>query len=198
MNMKLLYNILCRSLHDIDTYKTGFLCLNSGGISDYIRAVKHCLPRPLRLRNRMSTLVFIDPKISSQADGAQSSRVPVPLPEDPYEAIRQAYLVGMDTESEPFEDPIETEAPESPTLSLNYSEAIDHLKNQSTCQMFRAAQIQVPRYDLYDLHWTLEENGEFETLDPQFLLGPELLEIVDSIILGALLKITRFVSLGLH
>ncbi|GJS63445.1 hypothetical protein Tco_0678009, partial [Tanacetum coccineum] len=34
--------------------------------------------------------------------------------EDPYEAIRQAYLVGTDTKSEPIEDPIETEAPESP------------------------------------------------------------------------------------
>ncbi|GKD08745.1 hypothetical protein Tco_1188430, partial [Tanacetum coccineum] len=33
---------------------------------------------------------------------------------DPYEAIRQAYLVGTDIESEPFEDPIETETPESP------------------------------------------------------------------------------------
>ncbi|GJR24372.1 hypothetical protein Tco_0972899 [Tanacetum coccineum] len=43
-----------------------------------------------------------------------SSRVLVPLPEDPYEAIRQAYLDGTDTESEPFEDPIKTETPESP------------------------------------------------------------------------------------
>ncbi|GJT42603.1 hypothetical protein Tco_0951318 [Tanacetum coccineum] len=33
--------------------------------------------------------------------------------EDPYEAIRQAYLDGTDTESEPFEDPIKTETPES-------------------------------------------------------------------------------------
>ncbi|GKB80536.1 hypothetical protein Tco_0947431 [Tanacetum coccineum] len=55
--------------------------------------------------HRMSTLVFIGPEISTHADGAQSSRVPVPLPEDPYEAIRHAYLVGTDTESEPFEDP---------------------------------------------------------------------------------------------
>nr|GFB99707.1 hypothetical protein [Tanacetum cinerariifolium] len=38
------------------------------------------------------------------ADGAQSSRVPVPLPKDPYEAIRKAYLVETDTESEPFEE----------------------------------------------------------------------------------------------
>ncbi|GKB70048.1 hypothetical protein Tco_0931460, partial [Tanacetum coccineum] len=36
-----------------------------------------------------------------------------------YEAIRQAYLDGTDTESEPFEDPIETEIPESPhTVAL--------------------------------------------------------------------------------
>ncbi|GKD58369.1 hypothetical protein Tco_1295878, partial [Tanacetum coccineum] len=46
------------------------------------------------------------------ADGAQSSQVPVPLPEDPYEAIRQAYLDGSNTESEPFEDPIDTEIPD--------------------------------------------------------------------------------------
>ncbi|GKD39457.1 hypothetical protein Tco_1259664 [Tanacetum coccineum] len=62
----------------------------------------------------MSTLVFVDPESSTQADGAQSSRVHVPLPEDPYEAIRQAYLDGTDTESEPFEDPIDTEILESP------------------------------------------------------------------------------------
>ncbi|GJW16752.1 hypothetical protein Tco_0024188 [Tanacetum coccineum] len=61
----------------------------------------------------MSTLVFVDPKSSTQADGAQSSRVPVPLPKDPYEAIRQAYLVGTNTESEPIED-LGTESPESP------------------------------------------------------------------------------------
>ncbi|GKB86265.1 hypothetical protein Tco_0958537, partial [Tanacetum coccineum] len=62
----------------------------------------------------MSTLVFVKPESSTQADGAQSSRVPVPLLEDPYEAIRQAYLDGTDTESEPFEDPIDTETLESP------------------------------------------------------------------------------------
>ncbi|GKA96063.1 hypothetical protein Tco_0818158 [Tanacetum coccineum] len=62
----------------------------------------------------MSTPVFVDPESSTQADGAQSSRVPVPIPEDPYEAIRQAYLDGTDTEFEPFEDPIDTETLESP------------------------------------------------------------------------------------
>ncbi|GJU66839.1 hypothetical protein Tco_1253098 [Tanacetum coccineum] len=50
----------------------------------------------------------------AKADGAQSSRVPVPLLEDPYEAISQAYLDGTDTESEPFEDLVETETPELP------------------------------------------------------------------------------------
>nr|GEX80117.1 hypothetical protein [Tanacetum cinerariifolium] len=40
--------------------------------------------------------------------------MPVPFPKDPYEAIKQAYLDGTDTESEPFEDPIDTETPESP------------------------------------------------------------------------------------
>nr|GEY02061.1 hypothetical protein [Tanacetum cinerariifolium] len=39
---------------------------------------------------RMSTLVFVNPEISTQVDEAQSSRVPVPLPKDPYEAIRLA------------------------------------------------------------------------------------------------------------
>ncbi|GKC96901.1 hypothetical protein Tco_1162343 [Tanacetum coccineum] len=62
----------------------------------------------------MSTLMFVDPESSTQADGAQSSRVPVQLHEDPYEAIRQAYLDGTKTESEPFEDPIDTETLESP------------------------------------------------------------------------------------
>ncbi|GKC42338.1 hypothetical protein Tco_1060060 [Tanacetum coccineum] len=62
----------------------------------------------------MSTLAFFDPGSSTQADEAQSSQVPVPLPEDPYEAIRQAYLDGTDTESKPIEDPVETETLESP------------------------------------------------------------------------------------
>ncbi|GKC71015.1 hypothetical protein Tco_1116898 [Tanacetum coccineum] len=44
----------------------------------------------------------------------KGSRVPIPLLEDPYEAVRQAYLDGTDIESEPFEDPVETETLESP------------------------------------------------------------------------------------
>ncbi|GKE54731.1 hypothetical protein Tco_1489887 [Tanacetum coccineum] len=63
----------------------------------------------------MSTLVFVDLESSTQADGAQSSLVLVPLSEDPSEAIRQAYLVGTNTESEPIED-LGTESPESPHI----------------------------------------------------------------------------------
>ncbi|GJQ90586.1 hypothetical protein Tco_0001725 [Tanacetum coccineum] len=58
--------------------------------------------------------IYDGPVALRVADGAQSSRVPVPLPKDPYEAIRQAYLDGTDTESEPFEDPIDIETLESP------------------------------------------------------------------------------------
>nr|GFC89030.1 hypothetical protein [Tanacetum cinerariifolium] len=58
----------------------------------------------------MSTPMFADPESSTQADRAQSSRVSVQLPEDPYEAIMQAYLVGR-------------------TLSLN------HLRTQSLRHM---------------------------------------------------------------
>ncbi|GKC18961.1 hypothetical protein Tco_1021111, partial [Tanacetum coccineum] len=60
-----------------------------------------------------STPVFVEPESSTQADRAQSSRVPVPLLEDPYETIGQAYLDGTDTKSEPFEDPVDTETLES-------------------------------------------------------------------------------------
>nr|GFA92351.1 hypothetical protein [Tanacetum cinerariifolium] len=62
----------------------------------------------------MATPVFVDPESSTQVDRAQSSGVPVPLSKDPYEAIRQAYLVGTDTESEPFEGKARTH--ESPHI----------------------------------------------------------------------------------
>ncbi|GKE33242.1 hypothetical protein Tco_1452564 [Tanacetum coccineum] len=82
------------------------------GLSCCLSSSMHVALRNFVDSRRMSTLVFVDPEIFTQADGAQSSRVPVPLPVDPYEAIRQTYLNGMDIESEPFEDPIDTETPE--------------------------------------------------------------------------------------
>ncbi|GJX37994.1 hypothetical protein Tco_0251297 [Tanacetum coccineum] len=87
---------------------TGQRTMQGGLISDHAVRLEELSPA---LFERISTLVYVDPKSSTQADGAQSSRVPVPLPEDPYEAIRQD---GTDTESEPFEDPTDTETPDSP------------------------------------------------------------------------------------
>ncbi|GKF79308.1 hypothetical protein Tco_0234876, partial [Tanacetum coccineum] len=52
----------------------------------------------------------------TQADRAQSSRVPVPLPDDLYVAVRHAQLVDTDTESEPEEAP--SEAGESQPLGF--------------------------------------------------------------------------------
>nr|GEW17575.1 hypothetical protein [Tanacetum cinerariifolium] len=74
--------------------------------------------------------VFVDPKSFTQADGAQSSRVPVPLPEDPYEAIRQAYLVWTNTESEPFEGKVMT--PESPHIVAPPTCHIEESKESGT------------------------------------------------------------------
>ncbi|GJS71446.1 hypothetical protein Tco_0704287 [Tanacetum coccineum] len=55
----------------------------------------------------MSTPAYVDSETITQDDRAQSSRVHVPLPDDPYVAVRQAQLV--DTESEPEEAPSEAE-----------------------------------------------------------------------------------------
>ncbi|GKB95174.1 hypothetical protein Tco_0981311 [Tanacetum coccineum] len=55
----------------------------------------------------MSTPAYVNLETITLADRAQSSRVPVPLPDDPYVAVRQAQLV--DTESELEEAPSEAE-----------------------------------------------------------------------------------------
>ncbi|GJY75774.1 hypothetical protein Tco_0480890 [Tanacetum coccineum] len=80
---------------------------------------------------------FVEPESSTQADGAQSSRVPVPFPEDPYEAIKQAYLDGTDTESEPFEDPNDTETHETVRMAVRVSPAM--LSGLSACMAEVAA-----------------------------------------------------------
>nr|GEU56669.1 hypothetical protein [Tanacetum cinerariifolium] len=64
------------------------------------------------------------------ADGAQSSRVPVPLPKDPNKAIRQAYLVGTDTKSEPFKGKART--PESPHIVALPTCHVEESKGSST------------------------------------------------------------------
>ncbi|GKE40834.1 hypothetical protein Tco_1464239 [Tanacetum coccineum] len=48
----------------------------------------------------MSTPTYVDLETITQADRAQSSRVPIPLPDDPYVAVRQAQLVNIDTDEE--------------------------------------------------------------------------------------------------
>ncbi|GJX30035.1 hypothetical protein Tco_0238114 [Tanacetum coccineum] len=55
----------------------------------------------------MSTPTHFDSEISSQTVKARSSRVPTPLPDDPY--VAHAHLVDTDTESEPGESPLEVE-----------------------------------------------------------------------------------------
>ncbi|GJX24294.1 hypothetical protein Tco_0228739 [Tanacetum coccineum] len=55
----------------------------------------------LRLRSCLTQLTLIQ---------RLSSRVPTPLPDDPYMAVRQAYLVDTNTESRPLEDLKETKA----------------------------------------------------------------------------------------
>ncbi|GJS78406.1 hypothetical protein Tco_0728287 [Tanacetum coccineum] len=71
----------------------------------------------------MSTSSHFDSEIISYTVRAQSSRVPTPLPGDPYVVVRQAHLVNTDNESGPLEDLRETEIPQpllvvpSPVLS---------------------------------------------------------------------------------
>ncbi|GKC16445.1 hypothetical protein Tco_1013227 [Tanacetum coccineum] len=66
------------------------------------------------LSHVMSIATHIDPESISQTDRARSSRVPVPLPDNPYMVVRQVYLATItDSESEPFEDSRETEIPQS-------------------------------------------------------------------------------------
>ncbi|GKD27839.1 hypothetical protein Tco_1234053, partial [Tanacetum coccineum] len=88
------------------------------------------------------------------ADGAQSSRVPVPLPKDPYEAIRQAYLDGTDTESEPFEDPIDTKTPESPLAiapPIPLSEKVEAMSESAFRKRFRSTYESSPSMSPPDL-----------------------------------------------
>lgn len=50
-------SILCRSFKDIDTYTMGFPRGIGQGQIDVFRAVKHCLPGPVRMINDKSYLV---------------------------------------------------------------------------------------------------------------------------------------------
>nr|GEX58081.1 hypothetical protein [Tanacetum cinerariifolium] len=73
----------------------------------------------------MSTPVFVDPEISIHANGAQSPRVRVPFPKDPYEAIRQAYLVETKTPESPHTVASPTPLPDSTTPARHAEESED-------------------------------------------------------------------------
>ncbi|GJZ41717.1 hypothetical protein Tco_0588603 [Tanacetum coccineum] len=62
--------------------------------------------------------------------------------------------------------------------------------------MLEAARVHVPEYDLYDLKLTQEEDRAGETLDPQFCMGSEWLEILEPMILDLLLIPTFVMSLS--
>ncbi|GKG09876.1 hypothetical protein Tco_0338622 [Tanacetum coccineum] len=53
-----------------------------------------------------------DSEIISQTDRGQSSRVFIPLSDDPYGAVRQSHLVDINIKSGPLEDLKETEIPQ--------------------------------------------------------------------------------------
>ncbi|GJR85805.1 hypothetical protein Tco_1222669 [Tanacetum coccineum] len=61
--------------------------------------------------------------------------------------------------------------------------------------MLGAARVQLPEYDLYDLKLTQEEDRAVETLDPQFCMGSEWLEILEPRVLDLLLDPTFVMSL---
>ncbi|GJU77885.1 hypothetical protein Tco_1274955 [Tanacetum coccineum] len=81
----------------------------------------------ITLSHVISTPAHSDSETISQTNGARSSRVPIPLHDDHYMAVRQAYLATIrDSESEPFKDYRETEIPQPlPIASLLVSSSDD-------------------------------------------------------------------------
>ncbi|GJY56487.1 hypothetical protein Tco_0455602 [Tanacetum coccineum] len=61
--------------------------------------------------------------------------------------------------------------------------------------MLGASRVQISENNLDNLKLTREEDGKFETVDPQCLFGFEMLEGLDPKILGSLLKSTNFATL---
>nr|GEW90913.1 hypothetical protein [Tanacetum cinerariifolium] len=68
----------------------------------------------------MIEIEVIDSETISQTNRAQSSRVPIPLLDDPYMAVRQAYLATItDFESKTFEESRVTEIPQPLPIALS-------------------------------------------------------------------------------
>ncbi|GJW52231.1 hypothetical protein Tco_0093582 [Tanacetum coccineum] len=64
----------------------------------------------------MSTPTHFDSEIFPQTDEGQSSRVPIPLSDDPYRAVRQSHLNDTDIESGPLEDLRDIEISQPPLV----------------------------------------------------------------------------------
>ncbi|GKA42759.1 hypothetical protein Tco_0735419 [Tanacetum coccineum] len=83
-----------------------------------------------------SSSVPTNTKTIPSIGGARGSPVLTPSPDDPYMLVRQTYLpTALDTESEPFEDSLETEEPQSlsPTSappSPDYTTATPHTNDE--------------------------------------------------------------------
>ncbi|GJV90302.1 hypothetical protein Tco_1538115 [Tanacetum coccineum] len=76
----------------------------------------------------MSTPAHINSETISKTDRAQSSRVPILLPDNPYMAVRQSYLATItDFESEPFEDFREIEIPQPLLIASSLVPPLDDL-----------------------------------------------------------------------
>ncbi|GJY96169.1 hypothetical protein Tco_0512530 [Tanacetum coccineum] len=73
---------------------------------------------------------------------------------------------------------------------------VDELRALSG-HVLRASRVQVLEDDLDDMHWTREEDGKFETANPQFVLSSKMLEGLDPKMLGSSLKLTDFETLVL-
>nr|GEW19674.1 RNA-directed DNA polymerase, eukaryota, nucleotide-binding alpha-beta plait domain protein [Tanacetum cinerariifolium] len=80
----------------------------------------------------ISTPAHFDSKIISQTVRDLSSRVPTPLPDDPYVAVRQTHLVDTNTESGPLEDLRETGIPLPLLVTAEPKEAPLEIKESLT------------------------------------------------------------------
>ncbi|XP_020262600.1 LOW QUALITY PROTEIN: uncharacterized protein LOC109838574 [Asparagus officinalis] len=86
-------SILCRSLHDIDTYTTGFPRGNAQGQTDIFRAVKHCLPGPYTFILPASKELPKQCRRYGATASASRKHVGVRMPDDP---VCQAILRNLD------------------------------------------------------------------------------------------------------
>ncbi|GJX93582.1 hypothetical protein Tco_0348168 [Tanacetum coccineum] len=100
----------------------------------------------------MSIPVFVDPESSTQADGAQSSRVPVPLLEDPYEAIRTARMA--------------VRVPHAMSSGLSASMAeVAGMSESALCKRFRSSYESSPSVSPLDLPSRKRYHGTSELVE---------------------------------